>query len=210
MSNPTIGTDLATDTSRQEVAMIPASSPVVDVFREYSKLYALRNSKGGSLDAQQEKEWNEIRFTMESIFSGMYQPEAGDLNYHPTSHPDFRSTLPLQFLRVPTDTDVLCETTTSFFSGRLQDISTGGAYVHAASPLDIESRVKLTFCTFRNSLPLEIDCRVAWNNTEGQTKSCYLEGAGVQFVEYDKMSKRQLEDFVYELVEETLIRANLI
>ena len=43
-SCPTTGTDLAIDTGRQEVAMIPASSPVVDVFREYSKLYALRES----------------------------------------------------------------------------------------------------------------------------------------------------------------------
>lgn len=191
--------------------MIPTSSPVVDVFREYSKLYALRNSKGGSLDACQEKEWKEIRFTLESIFSGMYQPSPIEPDLQPpAAKQSFRSTLPLQFLRVPTETDVLCETTTSFFSGRLQDISTGGAYVHAATPLERESRVKLTFCTLRNESPLEVDCRVAWNNTCGETKDCYLEGAGVEFVECDSTSKRQLEDFVYELVEETLARANLI
>ncbi len=191
--------------------MIPTSSPVVDVFREYSKLYALRNSKGGSLDAGQEKEWKEIQFTLESIFSGMYQPGSNEPDFGPpSSKQSYRSTLPLQFLRVPTETDVLCETTTSFFSGRLQDISTGGAYVHATAPLGIDSRVKLTFCTLRNESPLEVDCRVAWSNPHGETKNCYLEGAGVQFVECDKTSKLQLEDYVYELVEETLLRANLI
>lgn len=190
--------------------MIPASNPVVDVFRQYSKLYALRNNNGGVLEPSQETEWNELRFTLDSIFSGLYRPDPDQVTGQSTSSAEFRKQLPLQFLRVPAETDVLCETNGGFVAGRLQDISTGGAYIHAAVPFQVDSPVTLTFCTFRDEMPLEIDCRVAWENPKRQRKRCYLEGAGVQFVDCDSRSKRQLEDFVYELVEETLARANLI
>lgn len=190
--------------------MIPPSSPVVNVFRQYAKLYAMRNSNSGFLDSGLEKEWQEIQFTLESIFSGMYQPSRVDQNHQSVVKPDLRAHLPLQYLRVPTETDVLCETPESFFPGKFQDISTGGAYVHASVPLEVESRLKLTFCTFRDELPLEIVGRVAWNNPRAHRKRCYLEGAGVEFVRCDVNSLHQLEDFVYELVEETLVKANLI
>ena len=105
-------------------------SPVVDVFRQYVDLYQLRNS-GEELEPEQEKDWKEISFTMESIFSGMYRPDPDQLFASPADNATLREQLPVEFLRVPTETDVLCETMNSFFSGRLQDISTGGAYVHA-------------------------------------------------------------------------------
>jgi uncharacterized protein (TIGR02266 family) len=205
------GTDLANRIRHQEVAMIPTSSDqVVDVFRQYAKLYSLRNGNGGNLDAHQEKEWQEISFTLDSIFSGMYRPDPDEMSLQPVLTPEIRSQLSLDFLRVPTETDVLCETSNAFFSGRLQDISTGGAYVHASVPFQIDSKVKLTFCTFREEMPVELESRVAWHNPGGKFKNQFLEGAGVQFVDCDGNLRHQIEKFVYELVEETLVKANLL
>lgn len=205
------GTDLANGIHHQEVAMIPTNSnQVIDVFRQYAKLYSLRNGSGGDLDSHQEKEWQEISFTLDSIFSGMYRPDPSELSLRPALKPEIRTELPLNFLRVPTETDVLCETSNAFFSGRLQDISTGGAYVHASVPFEIDSKVRLTFCTFRDDMPVELESRVAWHNPGGKRKSHFLEGAGVQFVDCDGNLRQQIETFVYELVEETLIKANLL
>jgi uncharacterized protein (TIGR02266 family) len=191
--------------------MIPTSSTqVVDVFRQYAELYKLRNSLNGALDPTQEKDWQEVSFTLESIFSGMYRADPDDMGLLPAQKPGFRTTVPLDFLRVPTETDVLCETSNAFFSGRLQDISTGGAYVHASVPFELDSKVRLTFCTFREEMPLELEGRIAWNNPGGRFKRILLEGAGVQFVDCDGQLRHKLEDFVYELVEDTLVKANLI
>jgi uncharacterized protein (TIGR02266 family) len=191
--------------------MIPTSSTqVVDVFRQYAKLYKLRNSRSGDLDPTMEKDWQEVTFTLESIFSGMYRPEPEEIGIQPAQKPGFRQIVPLDFLRVPTETDVLCETSNAFFSGRLQDISTGGAYVHASVPFELDSKVRLTFCTFREEMPLELEGRIAWNNPGGRLKRILLEGAGVQFVDFDGGLRQKLEDFVYELVEDTLVKANLL
>ena len=37
-----------------------------------------------------------------------------------------------------------------------------------------------------------------------------LEGAGVQFLNFDEKSRDRLQNYVYELVEDTLTKANLI
>lgn len=190
--------------------MTPAQfSPVIDVFKEYERLYKIRNHRGGELDSNLEKEWSEITFTLDSIFSGLNRPDPDTLT--PSAEKtDLRTKLAIAHLRVPTETDVLCETGNVFFSGRLQDISTGGAYVHASIPFQIDSKVRLTFCTFREELPLEIEGRIAWSNPRGLNKPLYLEGAGIQFIECDVSNKTQLDTFIYELVEETLVKANLI
>jgi uncharacterized protein (TIGR02266 family) len=191
--------------------MIPTSSTqVVDIFRQYAKLYKLRNNLSGGLDPTLEKDWQEVSFTLESIFSGMYRPDPDETGLLPAQKPGFRTIVPLDFLRVPTETDVLCETSNAFFSGRLQDISTGGAYVHASVPFELDSKVRLTFCTFREEMPLELDGRIAWSNPGGRFKRILLEGAGVQFVDCDGQLRSKLEDFVYELVEDTLVKANLL
>jgi uncharacterized protein (TIGR02266 family) len=195
----------------QEVAMIPTqASPVVDVFRQYVDLYQLRNSRGGALEPDQEREWKEVSFTMESIFSGLYRPDPNELLSGHCSSWAFHRDLPVDLLRVPTETDVLCETHNSFFSGRMQDISTGGAYVHAKVPFEVDSRVKLTFCTFKDEVPLELDGRIAWYNPGGVRKRAFLPGAGIEWVDCERTHRSQIEAYVCELVEETLARANLI
>jgi uncharacterized protein (TIGR02266 family) len=190
--------------------MTPARfSPLIDVFREYERLYKIRNDQGGELDTNLEKEWNEITFTLDSIFSGLYRPDLDTLSPGALNS-DLRNKLAISHLRVPTETDVLCETSNVFFSGKLQDISTGGAYVHASIPFHKDSRVRLTFCTFREQLPLELEGRIAWSNPKSMHKPLYLEGAGVEFTDCDQDNKAQLDTFIYELVEETLVKANLI
>ena len=184
-------------------------SPVVDVFRQYVDLYQLRN-RGADLDPKLEKEWKEISFTMDSIFSGMYRPDPDELFSGPRDRDTLRAQLPVEYLRVPTETDVLCETMNSFFSGRLQDISTGGAYVHAKVPFEPDSQVRLTFCTFRDEMPLELEGRIAWSNPGGMRKRALLAGAGIQWVDFDPPLRSKIEEFIYELVEETLARANLL
>jgi uncharacterized protein (TIGR02266 family) len=184
-------------------------SPVVDVFRQYVDLYQIRN-RGEELEPEQEKDWKEISFTVESIFSGMYRPDPDQLFSSPADNAMLREQLPVEFLRVPTETDVLCETMNSFFSGRLQDISTGGAYVHAKIPFEPDSQVRLTFCTFRDEMPLELEGRIAWSNPGGMRKRALLAGAGVKWVDFDKTNRAKIEGFIFELVEETLSQANLL
>jgi uncharacterized protein (TIGR02266 family) len=121
-----------------------------------------------------------------------------------------RDKIPVDFLRVPADADVLCETRDNFFSGKLQDISVGGAYVHSMVPFRVDWPVRLTFCTFRDREPLELEARIAWSNPGGVRKQGLPEGAGVQFTNCDPRAKAQLKDYVYELVEDTLTRANLL
>lgn len=190
--------------------MSTASLPIVQVFRQYSTLFQLRNLHGGQLEPKLEREWQEVTFTLESIFSGMYQPQRNDHADEKPTRIQLRSQLPIEYLRVPTEVDVLCETPMNFFSGRLQDISTGGAYVHASVPFPEGSWLRLTFCTFRDEMPLELEGRVAWKNPAGGRKNTLLEGAGVQFLNFDDRSRDRLRNYVYELVEDTLTKAHLI
>lgn len=184
-------------------------SHIFDVFKQYSRLYQLRNQAGGQLSPELHKEWVEVTFTLDSIFSGLYRPDTMTQETSSTIK-DLRNKVPVEYLRVPTDADVLCETHDNFFSGKLQDISVGGAYIHSPIPFNVDTPVRLTFCTFRNRQPLEIDGRVAWSNPGGIRKHTFPEGAGVRFTNCDDPRRAQLEDYVYELVEETLSRANLI
>ncbi len=187
-----------------------SSVPIVQVFKQYSTLFQMRNLQGGELDSRLEKEWQQIVFTLDSIFSGMYQPTASDQTAEKPGRSDLRTQIPIEYLRVPTEVDVLCETPLNFFSGRLQDISTGGAYVHAMVPFPEGSWLRLTFCTFRDQMPLELEGRVAWKNPGAARKNTLPEGAGVQFLNFDEKSRGRLSNYVYELVEDTLTKANLI
>ena len=182
---------------------------IYDIFQQYSRLYQIRNDAGGQLDPDQQKEWVEVTFTLDRIFSGLYRPDIRTQETPATSG-QIRQKVPVDFLRVPTEADVLCETKDNFFSGKLQDISVGGAYVHSPIPFRVDSPVRLTFCTFRDRQPLELEGRIAWSNPGGIRKHNFPEGAGVQFTNFDGGKKHQLEDYVYELVEDTLSRANLI
>ena len=184
-------------------------SHIYDVFKQYSRLYQLRNDGGGQLSPELQKEWVEVTFTLDSIFSGLYRPDTA--THDSASAPKaLRTKVPVEFLRVPTEADVLCETKDNFFSGKLQDISVGGAYIHSPIPFRVDSPVRLTFCTFRDRQPLELDARIAWSNPGGIRKHTFPEGAGVQFTNCDNPKRNQLEDYVYELVEDTLSRAHLI
>ncbi len=190
--------------------MSTTQSHIVDVFQQYTRLYKLRNETGGRLSPELHKEWVEVTFTLDSIFSGLYRPDARPAESAPASPSRFRNKLPVDFLRVPAEADVLCETRDNFFSGKLQDISVGGAYVHTMVPFRVDWPVRLTFCTFRDREPLELDARIAWSNAGGVRKQGLPEGAGVQFTNCDPRSQVQLKDYIYELVEETLTRANLL
>lgn len=183
---------------------------VFDIFQQYSRLYEMRNRSGGRLSPEYQKEWIEVTFTLESIFSGLYRPEAHAKDTTTVAAQSLRNKIPVDYLRVPTDADVLCETHDNFFSGKLQDISVGGAYVQTPIPFRPDSTVRLTFCTFRDREPLEIEARIAWNNPGSIRKQSFPEGAGVQFKAADGRTQAMLREYVYELVEETLTRANLI
>ena len=188
--------------------MQAVQSQIYDVFKQFSRLYRIRNDAGGQLTPELQKEWVEVTFTLDSIFSGLYRPGGTPESLEATVA--LRKSVPVEFLRVPTEADVLCETKSNFFSGKLQDISVGGAYVHSPIPFEVDSPVRITFCTFKDRLPLEVDGRIAWSNPGGIRKQTFPEGAGIQFTNCDDPKQTQLQDYVYELVEETLSRANLI
>ena len=190
--------------------MTALQSHIVDVFQQYSRLYKVRNETGGRLSPELQKEWVEVTFTLDSIFSGLYRPDAKVSESGGQTPRKFRQQVPVDFLRVPAEADVLCETRDNFFSGKLQDISVGGAYVHTPVPFRIDSPVRLTFCTFRDREPLELEARIAWSNPGGVKKHAFPEGAGLQFTNCNPRSRSQLQDYVYELVEETLSKAFLI
>ena len=190
--------------------MAALQAHIYDVFKQYSRLYQTRNASGGQLSAEMQREWVEVTFTLDSIFSGLYSPDTKPFDHAAPAGPKLKNKLPVEFLRVPAEADVLCETRDNFFSGKLTDISVGGAYVHSPIPFRIDSPVRLTFCTFRDREPLELEGRIAWNNPGGVRKQTFPAGAGIQFTECDNRSHSQLQDYVYELVEETLSRANLI
>lgn len=185
-------------------------SHIYDIFQQYSRLYRMRNDAGGQLSPELQKEWVEVTFTLDSIFSGLYRPDTQSSQDTKVSPKTVRNKVPVDFLRVPTEADVLCETKDNFFSGKLQDISVGGAYIHSPIPFRVDSPVRLTFCTFRDRQPLELDGRIAWSNPGGIRKQTLPEGAGVQFTSCDAPRRDQLEEYVYELVEDTLSRAHLI
>lgn len=183
---------------------------IYDVFQQYSRLYKLRNEAGGQLSEELQKEWVEVTFTLDSIFSGLYRPDEQSQDTVKVPPGGLRAKVPVEFLRVPSDADVLCETKDNFFSGKLTDVSVGGAYLHAPIPFRVDSNLRLTFCTFRDREPLELEARVAWANPGSIRKQTFPEGAGVQFTNCDEAKRAQLQDYVYELVEDTLSRANLL
>ena len=59
-------------------------------------------------------------------------------------------------------------------------------------------------------MPMELEGRIAWSNPGGMRKRALLAGAGIKWVEFDKPNRTKIEGFIYELVEETLFRANLL
>lgn len=190
--------------------MMPALEPqIYAVFTEYSRLYQVRNNRDGDLSPELQKEWIEVNFTLDSIFSGFYRPDA-NTDDSTGSAKNLKNKMPVEFLRVPTNADVLCETKDNFFSGTLHDISVGGAYIHTPVPIQVDSPVRLTFCTFRDRQALELEGRIAWSNPGGIRKNNFREGAGVQFTNCDEARRGKLQDYVYELVEDTLSRAHLI
>ncbi len=190
--------------------MSSASSPLVNVFQRYANLCDLRNNNDNDFSSSQEEEWREMCFTLESIFSGIYRPAPADKLESKPMMNELRDHLPIEYLRVPANADVLCETSDSFFAGKLQDISTGGAYIHASVPFQTGSRVRLTFCTFTDNMPIEFEGRVAWHNPGGMRKRRFLEGAGLEFIECSEDRRTRLHDYICELVEQTLLQANLI
>jgi len=56
--------------------MSATQSHIVDVFQQYTRLYKMRNENGGALSPELQKEWVEVTFTLDSIFSGLYRPDA--------------------------------------------------------------------------------------------------------------------------------------
>ena len=46
-------------------------SHIYDIFKDYSRLYQLRNDAEGQLSPELQKEWVEVTFTLDSIFSGL-------------------------------------------------------------------------------------------------------------------------------------------
>lgn len=187
--------------------MSSSRNPVVDTFQEYARLYQLCNQRGGKLDPAEEARWGEVSAQLDAIFSGTYRES--EKGRSALDRAVLRG-LPVENLRVPTEADVLCEMPDRFFSARLQDISTGGAYVHAQVPFQAEGRLRVTFATFRDATPLELEARIAWINPGGSRKPSLPAGAGVQFINCDEACRRRLQDFVYELVETALSRANLL
>ncbi len=184
-------------------------SHIYDIFKQYSRLYELRNNGEGQLSPELQKEWVEVTFTLDSIFSGLYRPDTQTVDAAGTRR-SLRNKMPVEFLLVPAEADILFETKDNFFSGKLQDISVGGAYIYSPIPFRVDSTVRLTFCTFRDRQPLQIDARIAWSNPGGIRKHTFPEGAGVEFTNCDNPRRDQLQDYVYELVEDTLSRAHLI
>lgn len=87
--------------------MSTASIPIVQVFRQYSTLFQLRNLHGGKLEPRLEREWQEVVFTLDSIFSGMYQPQGDERMEDKPDRLRLRAQLPIKYLRVPTEVDVL-------------------------------------------------------------------------------------------------------
>ena len=46
--------------------MATTSVPIVQVFKEYSTLFRMRNLQGGELDPKLEKEWQQVVFTLDA------------------------------------------------------------------------------------------------------------------------------------------------
>ncbi len=75
------------------------------------------------------------------------------------------------------------------------DISTGGAFVRTATPLDVGDPILLTFEVPNLRFPLQIVARVKWVAPFGD-KSRARPGMGVEFVALDDRKRALLEDLV--------------
>lgn len=191
--------------------MNPTCTPMVALLRDYLRLYHLRNLGHGRLEPQLENEWKELSFTVDSVFSGMYR-DSGE-EREPLGRPrklDLRNELPLDSLRVPMETGVICDAGRGVFGATLRDLSTGGAYIQSTIPLGEHSRVRLIFSTGPDEPPIEVEGQVAWTNPASRRKPNLPEGSGVQFLRFSDDSRTRIRDYVYEVVEQTLASANLI
>lgn len=189
-------------------AMNPTCTPMVALLRDYLRLYQLRNLGHGRLEPRLENEWKELSFTVDSVFSGLYRAGGRERSWSPKL--DLRKELPLDSLRVPLETGVICDAGRGVFGATLRDLSTGGAYVQSTIPFPESGKVRLIFCTDPDDPPIEVEGRVAWTNPAGQRKRNLPEGSGVQFLRFTDDSRLRIRDFVYRVVEQTLASANLI
>ncbi len=187
--------------------MHPTCTPMVALLRDYLRLYQLRNLGHGRLEPRLENEWKEVSFTIDSVFSGLYRDSGPEGRSRKV---DLKKELPLDALRVPIETGVICDAGRGVFGATLRDLSTGGAYIQSTITLAEDSRVRLIFTTDPNRPPLEVEGRVAWTNRSGRRKANLPEGSGVEFLRFSDDSRIRIQDYVYQVVEQTLASANLI
>jgi uncharacterized protein (TIGR02266 family) len=98
-------------------------------------------------------------------------------------------------VRVPLETDVDLALPTEAAQGRSLNVSRGGIFVESELGCpEPDTRLRLSFALPEGSTRIAPTARVVWRRFETEG---LLPGMGLQFLELDRESARQLDDYVY-------------
>lgn len=98
--------------------------------------------------------------------------------------------------RVVLETDVRVREGTTEGWARSRNISRGGMFIEAETPLEPDTELDLEFCVPDTDHWLRPTARVAWRRPDPETG---ITGLGLQFLKLDRHASRWLEEYVYEM-----------
>jgi type IV pilus assembly protein PilZ len=118
----------------------------------------------------------------------------------PPNPEDLRSSF-----RAPLRLRVDYERMNSFFADYTKNISKGGTFIKTPRPLPVGSRCQFSFTLPALSDPLSLEGEVTWLlSAEDAEKRKEEPGFGVKFVFKDDDSRREFEQLVEKMMEESL------
>ncbi len=97
--------------------------------------------------------------------------------------------------RIAADVKVDYRTVGSFITDYTRNISKGGLFVQTSLPLEVGERVRLRLTLPDGDAPFGLDGVVKWVSTL-RDKDKHPPGMGIEFVDFDELTKRKLEALV--------------
>lgn len=102
-----------------------------------------------------------------------------------------------QYKRVPIEIDVDFVGPTNFYTGFVEDISSGGLYVSTYNLQPIGTHIELSF-TLPDGYRIEVPGQVRWIYDPIDLGDRGSPGMGIMFEELDTEDKKQIEAFIEE------------
>lgn len=178
---------------------------VLDLLSEFGALNDTKLRSGGSLPADAEARWRELKALYEHLMS----QEGLPLAQHPPrfSAEDIRAQITSrERLRVPVEMETVFQCESEYHTGRVVNVSRGGVFLASETLYEMGSQLTLYLahlgCHHRELF--EPKGEVVWVTKRGVPEIGVPRGMGVQFVDFPESAQEKLESFVIDTIAKRL------